>query len=300
MGRCILLLLPVLASCSITIDIHASDSISTSGVDLRGTVSDIIGDKERVTFGVTDENLRNAAEKYSGGKPKDVFLRSPTPWNDLYQTYGWRQVHRVLRPIRSRILDVRSEESVINLKEMHNNSTATVIFDASVARDVENSVSNKWSKGGVLSVQDPISYSINYTLGSVTGPDFEYTSPWGADALETKQITIGSDSDEGVPLEAGKSIKAELIATKVTIILEIDYSASLNGHVACNYPKKYNGHHFWRYDVNALQEAGKLRKAVNSSEVIKIKYYSNPKMVITNKDTREMVSSFPGFMRDKE
>ncbi|XP_063835205.1 spherulin-2A-like [Ostrinia nubilalis] len=298
MEKLILLLLPVLVSCSITVNIIASNSDATSRVNYIGTDSNIISAKERVTFGVTDENLKTAAEKYSGGRPKDVFLHSPTPWNDLYQTYGWRQVRRILRPIRHKILSVDSEDSVMSVKEMHNNSTATVSFNTGMQQDVENIVSNTWSKEGALTIEEPIHYDINFISGSVTGPDFKFSSKWANDAMEVKKITIGSDSDTTVPVEPGQSIKASLQATKVTMIAEIDYYANLNGHVACNYPKKFNGHHFWRYDVTALQEAGQLRKTVMSSEVIKIRYYSNPKLVITNKDTNEEISSHPGFLRD--
>lgn len=282
----LLFLLP-LASCHITISIRASNSSSTSSITTRGNDAGIITDRERTTFGLTDEVLKNAAEKFSGGRPQDVFLHSPTPWNDLYTTYGWRQVHRILQPTKSHILDVQTSTDVINLKQLDNNSPAAIKFNASLLAEVENVVKNKWNKAGVLDIKDLISYNVD---GSVV---FAFTSPWGMDAIQSKKIIIGSDSNVELVLQPGDTVTASLSATKVTITFQIDYVANLSGHVACNYPKKYNGHHFWRYEINGLLAASNLIRSVNSSEVISVQFYTDASIIVANKATNAKITEVP-------
>src|SRR5947207_10532693 len=73
----------------ITVSIVAGADAAHSSVNATGSVQHVITDKEVTTFGIQDSPLKNAVGKYFGKNPNDAYLHSPTPWNDLYKTYGW-------------------------------------------------------------------------------------------------------------------------------------------------------------------------------------------------------------------
>lgn len=79
---------------TIQIDIRIQDSIENSVINGSGISSGIITDVERRSFNLEDAQLKRASGLLVGREPTDVFLRSPTPWNDLFITYNWQQTLR--------------------------------------------------------------------------------------------------------------------------------------------------------------------------------------------------------------
>ncbi|XP_063366361.1 spherulin-2A-like, partial [Cydia amplana] len=59
-------------------------------------------------FNITSSNLKAAVRAHAGGTPLDVFLKSPTPWGDLYKTYNWPEVKRNTKVKRVKI-DVKAD-----------------------------------------------------------------------------------------------------------------------------------------------------------------------------------------------
>lgn len=74
--------------------------------------------------------------------------------------------------------------------------------------------------------------------------------------------------------------------------IQVDYSASLDGDVACNYPRRFKGHHFWSYNLNAVQAASNMRRTVKSSETIRIGFYSNARIIVSDKVSSKRLASF--------
>ena len=97
----------------ITISVKTGLDAQSSSVTASGSVQHIITDAERGTFGVNDGDLKNAVGKYFGQAPDDAFLRSDTPWGDLYRTYGWPQVQTVLVVQSATITGITSVPSVV-------------------------------------------------------------------------------------------------------------------------------------------------------------------------------------------
>ena len=73
---------------TMNIEIHAGKDKASSSVKVTGTVQHVITDEERQSFKLEDAQLKDAVKKYFGKRPNDAFLHSPTPWDDLYKTYG--------------------------------------------------------------------------------------------------------------------------------------------------------------------------------------------------------------------
>lgn len=289
----LLLLVPVIYA-SIDIKIEASDNEAERSVDVSGTNVDIISDTERNTFQLSDNNLKNAIRAYFGKRPDDAYVRSPTPWGDLYSSYNWPQVSRSLTPQRARILEVSSQPTIVLTQVFKNNSTKTATFKAMIQQQVQNTVSSTWSKGGELTIGQEINYGFDIKVASVTGKtSFSYTSKWGSSVTKTEAVTVGSESGVQITLEPNQSVTAELYATRGSMKIQVDYEATLSGNTAVNYGSTYKGHHFWSLDINAVLSAGGLSRSAQSSEVISLGYYSDSRVVIRDSRTADVLYTMP-------
>ncbi|CAG9790147.1 unnamed protein product [Diatraea saccharalis] len=269
--------------------IHINVRASTDGgsaVNFFGENVEVISDHEIQSFNLADSPLKDAIEKYAGARPADAYLKGPTPWNDLFKTYGWPQVQRKLYPRSARVLGVNSQPVIVTTQEFTNNSSLSATYNAGVTHQVEESVNTTWSKGGELSIGSEISYSINLVAASVGGSmNMSYSSSWGQSTSKNRAVTVGASSGMEVVLAPGQSVVATLQAVRGTMQVEVDYRATLQGVVACNYPEKHNDHHFWSYDINAVMDADGRRKEIDSTEVITIDYYSDAKVHLRDRDT---------------
>ncbi|XP_059047956.1 spherulin-2A-like [Achroia grisella] len=289
----LLFVLPVIYA-KIEVNVVASDNEAERLVELSGSNVDIISDTERNTFQLSDNNLKNAVRSYFGKRPDDAYVKSPTPWGDLYQTYGWPQVARSLAPQRAKVLQVTSNPSIVLTQHFENNSTTSATFKAQIKQEVQNTVTSTWEKGGELTVGQEIEYGFDIKVVSVGGKtSFSYTSKWGESVSKSETVTVGSESGVEITLEPGQRVVAELFATRGTMQIQVDYEGTLSGSTAVNYADTYKGHHFWALDINAVMRADNLNTSAQSREVINLGYYSSSKVVIRDAKSNAILYSLP-------
>ncbi|MBJ7222567.1 MULTISPECIES: MspA family porin [unclassified Brenneria] len=275
---------------SIRINVTTSgeqSSISTSAV---GVVRNIISDTERNTFQLNDNQLKRAFEITLGRWPNDAFLRSPTPWGDLYDRFNWQQVQRTLRPRNIRVLSQTSRPEIVLTQDFINNSSVAGTFDASISQTVENTVTSTWSTGGALTVGHSVEYGINFLGTGVTGnSSISYTQEWGVGGSRSTSVTLGMQSGVTIPLGPGQAVTAELVATRGTMRIQVEYIASLQGHAAANYNPPHNGHHFWRGVLSRMMSETNISNSVVSTETINIGFYSHSQIILRDKRTKQIV-----------
>ncbi|MCB0428698.1 MAG: follicular epithelium yolk protein subunit [Flavobacteriales bacterium] len=261
------------------ITIKAGEDVATSSVNASGSVQHIITDKERGTFNLNDGSLKNAVEKYFGKKPNDAFLHSPTPWKDLYKTYGWPQVQTVLVVQSAEITGITSEPVIIATKTFSNKSKQKATFNAGISDQVTNTVESNWSQTSTIEVSQTISYEVGF-LGSGGGGEtsFSFSQAWGKGGSESKSIAVGSDSGVSVELEPGESVEAQLTASRGVMKVRIRYKAYLIGNTAVNYNPTYKGHHFWSLGINGVMNSARIQNLKEFTEDIEVGYYSNSKV----------------------
>ncbi|XP_048000164.1 spherulin-2A-like [Leguminivora glycinivorella] len=287
--RFLFLVLPVLVHARINVEIDGKfqNENSDMKVHFSGSQMDTISDQERASFSLEDNNLKNAVNAYFGKRPDDAYLRSPTPWGDLYRTYNWQQVARTLIPKSSKVLKIKSQPLIVMQQVFENNSTMPATFNVGISHSVENRVSSHWTKSGELSLTQEISYGIDIEVANFGGStSFSYTSGWGIGAEKSETVTIGATSSMNVLLQPGQSVTTELLATKGTIQIEVEYMASLSGAVAVNYDKVYKGHHYWALPIEAVMSQGGLKNEIMSKEIIEIDFYSQSKVIVHDRNTR--------------
>ena len=269
----------------IEVSIVAGADRSTSSVQVSGSVQHVITEKEKVTFGVVDASLKEAVAKYFGKKPNDVYLHSPTPWGDLYKTYGWSQVQTYLTAEKAEITSITSEPTIIAKKTLVNNSSKQATFDASISDQVSNTVESYWSSTDSIEVSQTVTYKVTlkevFEVGGQTS--FSYGHTWGKGGSESKTTTVGSTSGVTVTLDPGEAVEARLTATRGVMKVRITYKAYLIGQCAVNYNPTYKGHHFWALGIGNIMSAAGLQKERTFIEDIEVGYYTNDKVEIVDK-----------------
>ncbi len=266
------------------IKIVAGQDAKSSSVSATGYFSEVVTDDDRSKFKIEDSALKNAVKAHFGKKPNDAYVKSKTPWGDLYHKYSWTQVHRVTRVHSAKILEISSEPSVLSKKTLKNNSDIHgATFNASISETVSNTTESNWSEEDSISVGQSFSYDVSF-LGSGGGGEtsLEYTHTWGQGGSESQNISVGSQQGVTVTLDPGQSVVAQLNASRGKMKIEIVYEIYLTGTTAINYNPKYKGHHFWDLGISGVMNSGGIKNKFLVTEVIEVGYYSDGEVVLGN------------------
>lgn len=285
-SKVLILLLPALAFSEISVEIHGGKN---SWVKFFGSTKDVISDAERGAFRIHDNDLKNAVDKLARNRPSDAFVRSPTPWDDLYKRFGWSEVRRTLKVKSARVLGINSQPIIVSKKNFHNNSPRPATYSGVISHMADNTATHKWTKSGSLTVGQKVNYKVDVGVGSVGGTtSFAFKNTFGEENVNTVQVKLGSKASVTVTLQPGQSAYAELTASKGTMDVEVEYEASLEGSVATNYGNKHNGHYFWSFDINSVLDAGGLPRTVVWKEHIHIGFYSDERVTAFDANGRKM------------
>ncbi|XP_047541109.1 spherulin-2A-like [Vanessa atalanta] len=281
----ILFILPAIYA-KIEVEITANNN-EVNDVHITGASMAILGEKDKSTFGLTEDNLKKAMEKM-GMNPDNMFLNSPTPWGDLFKTLIWEPTRMSFEPKKATILSKNSEQVLIKSKNIHNKNTEPLTLKIDMKQLVKNTVTSKWSKEGELEVGN-INYKFNLNVPEIE--DFSFISNGLEDMEKFVPMTIGGMSE--ITLKPKQDVVAELYATAMHTMVRVDYETRLTGNVALNFDKKYEGHRFWSVDINMLLTAGELKKVVHSSEIIEVVHFTEPKVLVKDATTGEVIFSAP-------
>lgn len=293
-------LLSTIAYSRINIQIKPGKTSEEVSVHFSGSDTSVISDKERKTFGLDDETLKKATEKYKGKRCDDVYLKAPTPWGNVYDKYDWNQVMRTLKPVRAKVLGVQSKPvAVAEAKYTNNHHNIDVTYSTSVTQQVEETVGHTWSSGGELSIGQEINYNVNFGAGSVGGStSLSYTSTWGEDQTKSRTVTLGTTSTVSTSIPPGGKVVAVLSATQGTLDIEIYYEATLSGLVFCNYANTYKGHHFYGFSISNLQYYQKLPQTVRTTEKMSIGFFTSARIEVNNGTTHKEIKEKPAGIID--
>lgn len=267
------------------IDIRSVQRGGSNEVSLTGQTKETISDKERSSFGLTDQNVKDGVELYFGKRPTDVYLRSPTPGN-LYETYEWQQVSKTLRASGSRIVNVATKSEMIAHQVYENLEAVDTVVNVAMRRTVGNTVTIKWNTEAELTASRYIRIDVSFTYKSLK---YKYRTKLYEEMSKTEPMTIGTDCFLNVTLQPGKSIISELHATKAVVRSELDYEAYLSGVVAACYAEKYKGHRFWALDVLAIMEHAELKNSVMVEQNVVGQFYENPRLIVRDRENGNLI-----------
>ena len=74
--------------------------------------------------------------------------------------------------------------------------------------------------------------------------------------------------------------------------VRLHYKAYLTGDATANYAKSFEGHHFYRRDINALMSDNSVSNEVYSTEETEITYYSDGEIILLDPETRSVIKTY--------
>lgn len=268
------------------INIQLRNNVENSFVNGSGILENVITDSEQRVFRLEERDIRQAIRAIGGRDPNDVFVRSPTPWGDLYRTYNWRQVHRMTQVKNAQVISFETVPEIVSVTELVNNSSVVGTFFTEMSTEVQNTTSFGWDVQHGISIGQSVSYGIGM-LGAETS--FEYSHGWGNNGEVTESVTLSTGSSVSAELAPGQSVVATLIANRGRARVLVEYISFLNGNVAANYNPIHNGHHFWRYPVGNIMDALNNHNSRITTETIDIGMYSSARVELRDKKTTRLL-----------
>ncbi|XP_047999818.1 LOW QUALITY PROTEIN: uncharacterized protein LOC125236943 [Leguminivora glycinivorella] len=221
---------------------------------------------------------------YYGPWPTDVYIHSPTPWSDLYQRYGWAQVHRRLKPVKATILGIHSQPEIIATQRFRNNVTRRVDYKAELSQKVSNTVSNSWNIQHNINVGQLSKWNSKSLLDRSAEQLHSPTPTNGARAAVTPRKLLFQPALALRFPSSQVNQSKPMTASRGTMEIEVVYEATVYGDVAVNYEDTWNGHYFWRYDVNAVMASGGLPRTLQVTETLKVGFYTDVEIEVHEKN----------------
>ncbi|XP_057330722.1 spherulin-2A-like [Microplitis mediator] len=250
----------------ITVEIQAGKDKESSIVNAEGEETRIISDEDIKAFGITEDELKAAVSSYMGQEPDDVYLRSPTPWGDLYKSYNKPEVTTTLRVFSSKLSKFDKKLTVVEGVGMTNGDCPELDVCQTIEKTVKNTVSSKWSKNSEIKLGQTISYKVGPVGGETS---IDYTNSWGNDNFEEDSVEIKSTISARVAVRPNSHFYLLLTSSKGVLEAEIVHEASLDGVVAVNYSEPYKGHHFYFLPIDAVMNQAGISNSVKITETIK-------------------------------
>ncbi|CAH2221628.1 jg17235 [Pararge aegeria aegeria] len=274
----------LLIEAKITIDVKAGREITDTTISYSGYSKDVVSEKDINLFNINQINLKRAVRNHYGAIPKDVYLKSPTPWGDLYKKNNWDQVSRILT-VKSAIIKEGSFKSVLILaQDFDNNSNKTIKVNAGISQSVENTLTTSWSSSKDVTISQEIEYDLNVIFAKVSGTtSFSYTSSWGKSEEKSESVTIGTNTGVEIELNPHQSATAVLSANRCSLEILVEYIVTLRGNVAINFKKKHEGHHFYGPSINSVMKSGGLETQKSFHETVRIGVFTDASLSVTDK-----------------
>ncbi|XP_049882314.1 spherulin-2A-like [Pectinophora gossypiella] len=283
---CIFILALKTISAKISIDVSAGNDVSDIRINYTGIDVKLVTDHEIKLFDISNRNLKEALKKHYGTQPTNVYIKSPTPWGDLYTKYHWEQIKRVLSVKSSRMKGIRKTPVVVLSQDFENLLNNTIKVNTGISQTVENTITTSWTRNKEIVISQEVEYDVNVLFSKITGTTgFSYSSSWGESEERSETITIGTTSNVETELQPGQRATAILTATRGYLEIEVEYLATLRGNLAVNFKKKYNGHHFHGPPIGNVLNSGGMSNEKTATEVIKVGFYADATLKIYDKRT---------------
>ena len=271
---------------SIAINITAGSDTESSSVVQSGSIQQIMTSDQAASFKLDGNNLINAVGTYSGQAPDNAYYCSPTPWGDLYASYGWPQVQSLMTVQSATITAVDATPTIVAHQTYTNTTDSPMQCSADVEYSTTVGSATTWSNSDKVAVSQSVSYSVDFLGTGVEGEtSMSYEHEWGTAQSDEESVTLGTGASVTFELAPGETKVAELVTSQGTATVEVVYQMTLSGSIAANYSDPYQGHHFWGYDVNAVLSASKLPTMLTATETMTINLYTDASIVLKDGST---------------
>lgn len=289
--------LPATAGAQIKVNIVAGTTKAESSIKASGSVQHVITDKERGSFGINDDALKGAVDAYFGKRPNDAYVKSPTPWGDLYKKYDWPQVQTVLVVTGAEITSISSNPEIVAHQTFTNTSKVAGTFNCGISVSKETTAESNWSTTNTIEVGQKFEYGVSFIAEVKGETSLTYSHSWGEGGSKSESVIVGSDSGVSVELQPGESVKATLTSSRGELKARVTYEAHLIGDAAVNYNPTHKGHHFWGLNIDGIMNSKGIKNSMKYTEDITVGFYTDSTIEITNTVTNKkmMTKAIPAM-----
>ncbi|XP_075987676.1 U-megalopygitoxin(8)-Mo12-like [Anticarsia gemmatalis] len=268
-------------SIEVEVDNNNNVTLTYSGVEVN-----VVTEEDINLFDITNENLFEALTNHYGKRPRNIYLKSPTPWGDLYKSYKWEQVSRVLSIKSVRVKGISKQPIVVLSQDFENLSDQPIKVNTGISHSIQNTLTTSWSKEKEITVSQEISYDVNLLFAKASGTTgFSYTTNWGTSEEKSETVTIGANTGMETELKPGQAVTAVLSASAGYLEIEVIHQASLRGNVAVNFKKSFRGHHFWGPSIEKVMNSGGLSNEITTLETIRFGFHVDATLRVYDKET---------------
>lgn len=268
-------------SAKININIKTSNYFNKTEVNFTGKDIKLVTDEEVSLFNITHANLNRGIRIELGKVPNDVFLRDPTPYDDLFKKYKWPEVRRVLIVKSAKIIKFMQQNVTMKTHVHINNTTMTIKSKTDMMVMVENTALSLWSPNGLP--KDVINYNVTIDFGY---GNWTFGDTWRDERLRYTNLPFGTNKGI-VDLKSGQKIVSTLSGIKIVMLIEIEYIANLVGNIIADFKSLYGKYHFYSPSLHNIMRAAKLKNEVVTKEFLEVRFYTNPKIVVFDIDSGE-------------
>jgi len=286
------------AGLSVSISVDYAKGNPQVTATASGTTLEVITDQQIIRLGLTDAVVKDAVNRYFGKAPKDVYLKSRTPWGDLFKKYNWEQTSFALTAVKATVISVKSVPSIISTQEFENKTSHVATYTASMSSQVTSSMTSSWSHTTTTTVGGKIIVGCK-----ITGSGGEFSmSISEADqrgGSDTHSTTLSAGSSVQITLGPGEKAFAHLTSSIGTVNVRVTYKLTSQGKVAVNYNPTFKGHHFWGLPVSRVMAADNITMGGVQTQDIEIKSFSNVKVTVTDKHATQYMSMLAAPFEDE-
>ncbi|XP_050684700.1 uncharacterized protein LOC126979435 [Leptidea sinapis] len=275
----------------ININIKIASCKENLNISYSGADEELLSENDRALFNITHEKLKQGIRKELGRYPVDVFVRDPTPYNNLYEKYNWKQVTRNVRVKNVIVYDIINENVEVKRINHINNTSRTINADVSVFVKNEVIVSTEWSQKGYSGV-----FLFNLCINSDL-QKHKMNTKWKKNETISTSLKFGASKNGYVIIKPSETVIKLLMAKNTIILLKIDYATSLTGSVIANYEPVYGKYHFWAMSVAKIMKINKIKNEIVTSELIEIKCLTDPNIQVLDKVTKNKIRIITPLMR---
>lgn len=251
-----------------------------------GSFDHIITDEEVEWFGVQETVLKNKIGLIWGKEPNDVFLHSPTPWGDLYKTYGWEQVQTVIALKNLPIIEAVNTDHVLkDQKTIVNNEKEKKTFEVEFSSEYDDYISCIECSAdipipGFIDTKNYISYKTTFPPVDSQGEPLTLNSRISIWDSKPSHIKGSTEIRKTIELEPGQSARAEYYVDVCTARIKVPFKMYLQGGVAMNYNPTYKGHHFYKVSIEYIMSESGIPNDYSYQQEIEVGFCANPRIEI--------------------
>ncbi|GEM_PF-846795 len=264
------------ADYGVSINISVTNTQEDSQVSIFGNAVAVISDTEIETFGLGLHNLTSAVNAYFGKTPNDAYLRSPTPWGDLYTTNKWPQVQRKFTFQSADITSFSSSRVVIDSQSIVNNTNGLITTNIGMTKIVDFQCSATWSgeSGISLAAHIPVQIQAEHDLETYS---FTFSDAFYQNSQNSKAVPFNAQY-LAYAAQVETSTEAYLVVDRYTMTVHCVFVSSLIGDVAVNYNPTYQSHHFWPLPIESVMHTAGMPTFFTTELTFLITYYFNPRI----------------------